>query len=323
MKLTQSFAILALALVIAPTSAAFQKQIPLFYCHHLTVPEAKDRISTFEFRNPQTNARGVACVIHTGPDSAYFYLEEADAEAGGHDTGSDNHTGALGFAARTADGLLTGHLWKFGSRVPGGSGSLPFTVDTGAGTDASFWTMHVSGRSAIWQPRSAQGVANWQMSPALAPLTCPPQMHELRLADPIAHSAPATSDRDGIVCVRANGPAAANNVAADFFAVGRRRAAGSGALRKFISFGRLQRPAAAREQRVLQGEAVSLSFFTAEDSSTSNAGALRKDQMKPDQSFRAIPSLSGRSVLLLDDLREKWIEPGMSEQEILQENYIL
>ena len=277
-------------------------KLSLFFCHQM-IPGSSKQISTFEFRNPQGNTRGVACVIALDEKSAYIYVEEESRTAG-----CNEHSGALGFASRTPDGVLTGNLWKFGASASDGNNPiLPFTIDTGR--TGNFWSLQISGKSFIWHPRTGQGVANWQMSTKLLPRTCPDQMHRLAIIDPIPRSTHESPDREGFVCVKAQ------DGLADFFAVGWRRVEGSGKLRKFVNFGRMRR--SVEGVNSFDGKLINFAFATAADQISD------LDRVRLELTFKAIPSRLGHSLLLLGDLREKWISPELNEADVSQEIYII
>jgi hypothetical protein len=281
------------------TNSLPNPKLSLFFCHQM-IPGSSAQIKTFEFRNPKTNTRGVACVIAVDAQSAYFYTEEEGS--------SSNRIGGLGFAKRTNDGVFTGNLWKFAKADEGRSSTAaPFTVDTGS--SGNFWTLQVSGKSVIWQPRTDQGVANWQMAADLLPRTCPAQMHQLAIIDPIPGNN-RIPDRKGVVCVNA-----AREGLADFFAVGWRRVEGSGQLRKFVNFGRMHR--SPKSSRSFDGKLINFYFLTAADQPDD------RDQVRLDLVFKAIPSQQGHSLLLLGDLKEKWISPGFDAVSVNNEIYII
>ncbi len=289
-----------------PMQQPFQKpmqpveQVSNFFCHQM-MPEVKDKILTYEYRNSKNNARGVACIIAPDTKAAYFYLEEEMVP------GSNDHIGALGYGATTADATLTGYLWRFGAGADGNSPNLPFTVNT-ANSGQKPWNVQISGESQIWQPRTDQGVAHWQMSAGLIPRACPSGMIQLSIIDPITRSTTDAPDREGLVCSKGQ------DGLSDFFAIGRRRVEGSGQLRKFVNFGRMQR---APQGLSLEGKLVNLVFLTATDSVTA------QDMARLQLTFKAIPSQTGMSVLLLGDLQEKWIKPDLKGPELLKEIYLM
>lgn len=267
-----------------------------FFCNQLF---AKDQpVLTFEYRNPQTRLRGVTCVIlDPSQSSIHLYMEE--------ETGKAMHRGAIGFAKRTDDGILTGNLWKFvGDKSEPLQDSLPFTVTLDK--NSGLYSMQFSGMTVIMYPRSDVGVANWRMSRALIPESCPVGMFKLTIIDPVRLKDP---NRYGIVCLKV-----APDSHVDFFSFGARRGSESGALRRFINFGRMQW----REGSTFDGAVTNFAFTCDADEAI-----LPDDQHPLIQKFNSTRSMSGKSFLLYgEEIQERWLNEQITPEEIDREIYL-
>lgn len=281
--------------VLSATALASVTNKP-FFCNQLF---AKNQpILTFEYRNPQTRLRGVTCVlIDPSQSSVHLYLEE--------ESGRTMHRGAIGFAKRADDGTLIGNLWKFvGDKSEPLQDSLPVTL--AHDKNSGLYSMQFSGMTFILYPRNDVGVANWRMTRALIPETCPVGMFKFTITDPVRLPQP---NRHGIVCLKV---APDNHV--DFFSFGARRGPESGALRRFVNFGRMQW----REGSSFDGAETNFAFTCDADE------AILPDDHHPlIHKFNAIRSVSGKSFLLVgDDVQERWFHEQIKPQEIDREIYL-
>ncbi len=255
-------------------------------------------VFTYEYQNPLGNTRGVACIIALDTKTAYFYLEEESYP------GSTEHKGAFGIGYTTADATLTGSLSRFGSGTDSSS-PLPFSVNT-ANSGEKPWNIKIGSESQTWEPRTASGAANWQMSLDLLPRSCPSGMSQLNIISPIPRGTNDLPDRKGIVCYKATGGLI------EFTSTGWRRLQSNGQMRKFVTFGNMHLHP---DNRYLIGKVINMPFYATADEPN------EKDRVPLDSEFRAVPSRLGHSVLLLGIFQEKWVQPALSDVDAAKEIY--
>lgn len=270
-----------------------------FKCNDLLRTDANTHLRTFEYINPKTKLRGVACASFLNNNSSVLiYLEE--------DTGSGASSSLKKQAvarAQKQNNVYTGvvHVIRNISDnsedlfdLDGSAFNLSVTSDNDIGTFSIKSPHSADSLVYIWQPRVS--VPKWTMQVDV-PRSCSNGLKSFTIHDPIPRP---SKDRHGIVCVFSDSP---TNV--KFYSLGWRKAGASGKPRKFVNFGSLSL-VSPNYLNVYTGQIHAMEFPLVTDPKDLQADRLI---FKESKLITAVKSYNINSFLLYGDLQEVWFDP--------------
>ena len=274
-----------------------------FRCNDLLGPDNQNLL-TFEYTNPHSHLRGVACVSFlNNRDSILMYMEELTGERGKRKQAVGRAQLLLNSNPPTYSGVI--HvLTNVGDKhedlydLDGDAFTISIVSSTGLGTFSIKSRLSSDNLVYIWQPRTV--VPNWRMLVHI-PESCGNSVSSnyYGITDPIPQSSLV---RKGIVCVLQDRPDLFK-----FFSIGWRKAGVSGKIRKFIYFGSLKSPSP-NFLNVYTGRVHALEF----PCGSVPERDLRTDRMAFKETLvaTAVRSLTSKSFMLYGDLQEIWFDPG-------------
>ena len=264
-----------------------------FRCNELLGHHDKTLL-TYEYTNPSTKFRGVACVVLLNEDATVLlYLEEEVEQKepeGRKQAVARAQLQSVSFSERFYTGII--HVTKsFESPQSDifGLDNAVFTLSVSLSSRLITFTINSS--VYIWQPRDF--VPNWIMLVEI-PKSCGTK--SLIIHDPVPRPVP---DRLGIICVLEDSPTAFR-----FFSFGWRRAGSSGRPRKFINFGSL-RTVTPNFLNIFTGRIHAVEFPAVLDipASKSDQNLFRDTLM-----VSAVRSVNTNSFMIYGDFQEVWFD---------------
>ena len=283
---------------------------------------------TFEYVNPKTNLRGVACVsLLNNGETMIFYIEEETALtnvecANFNSMVRAKHKQAMGRAQLKKQSIdnsnvnstnffiFTGLLHIInnteGSQKQGdlfdhenSQFSLSYTSPKGLATlTVKPFDITENNLIYLWHPRDS--VPNWEMQVNI-PKFCGIKFFTLH--DPIGDR--PKSDRAGKVCVLEH-----TNSSLKFFSIGWKKSGASGRARKFINFGVL-RSASPSFFNIYTGRVHVMAFPGHMDLPASEVDRLEfKEALK----VTTVQAINTKDFMVYGDLQEEWLAPRINIQ---------
>lgn len=287
---------------------------------------------TFEYVNPKTNLRGVACVslLNKG-ETMIFYIEEETTSTNTKSTAASfnlnsmvhaKHKQAMGRAQlkkQTTDSLninstnsliFTGLLHIINniedSQKQGdlfdhenSQFSLSYTSPKGLATfTVKPFDITKNNLVYLWHPRDS--VPNWEMQVNI-PKFCGIKFFTLH--DPIGDR--PKNDRAGKVCVLEH-----TNSSLKFFSIGWKKSGASGRARKFINFGVL-RTASPSFFNIYTGRVHVMAFPGHMDLPASE---FDRSEFKEALKVTSVQAINTKDFMVYGDLQEEWLAPRINVQ---------
>ena len=272
-----------------------------FRCNDLLDKATNPSLRTFEYTNPKTKLRGVACVsLLNNEESLLMYLEEDTKNIQNDHKHKHKRKQAVGRAQLQSPSPPGTHFYSGVIHVTHNIAdnhedlfdldNFPFTISVALDTGlVSFSIKSQKSPDSIvymWQPRIS--VPKWSMHVDI-PESC--GIKSYKIADPIPRT---TKDRDGIVCVLEESASVLR-----FYSLGWRKSGYAGKPRKFVDFGSL-RVASPNFLNIYTGRIHRIAFPC--------HCHLKHDRktFKESSIITAVRSPAGTSLMIYGDLKEEW-----------------
>lgn len=271
-----------------------------FRCNHLLNTVNDTSLRTFEYINPKSKLRGVACLsLLNEAGTLLMYLEEETTATIGSIRKQAVGRAQLQSPSPPGTRLYTGFIHvthnvidthedmfdldnsPFTLSVALDTGLLSFSIKSLKTTDNLVY---------MWQPRLT--VPRWSMQVNI-PKSCGIKSYSIN--DPLPRT---PKDRDGIVCILEESPSILR-----FFSLGWKKSGSSGKPRKFVNFGSL-RLASPNFFNIYTGRVHTIAFPCGCNFEP-QVDRNRKN-FKDTFVITAVRSFSSKSLMIYGDLQEEW-----------------
>lgn len=287
-----------------------------FRCDELMTSQPSSSLRTFEYRNPKTKKRGVACVsfLNNG-ETVLIYMEEdvvvdlktnkharkqAVARARKQSNSSSNQVSSIySGVIHVINNRSDSHedLYDLDNTAFTLSVSTSDKSESGNIATFSIKSLRTTDNIVyIWQPRDR--VPRWEMHVDIPQKCHDEALTSFQIYDPIA-GPNQRPDRNGLVCFLSQSPNAIK-----YYALGWRKAGVAGKPRKFIDFGSI-RLASSKFLNVYTGRLHELAFPCGCDAKDLEAD---RQTFKESRSITAVKAYNANSYMIYGDLQELWID---------------